>query len=159
MQFIDEYVQKRRKKVFRVGKVLPGTEMIEVPDGKGGTKKKPRSVVESLERISVENVGILVAGKGDDGVIRIGWSKCSKLDKFDSEKGREIAQQRAMKIERGPYATSQNIISTNAQQDRPQIPDIVEKAITGFVERAMRYFKSDKVLIPKSPPRDIATQN
>lgn len=73
-----------------------------------------------------QRVGVLIAvAEKDDDFVSVGWSLCSKRDRFDRVRGLEIAEGRAEKI--GHWG---------------DVPPSLEKYdLNGFQERAAKYFK------------------
>lgn len=83
-----------------------------------------------------EKVACLVAARLLDD-IGIGWSKCNRLDRFNKEIARFIAEGRANKclINKNPRCIDEKIINKDT------VPTCVKKNIYDFVKRAKKYFK------------------
>lgn len=73
-------------------------------------------------------IGILLATKKDN-VIHIGWSLCSKKDKFNKEKGMTIALGRMMFY----YIPQPGLIPFG-------IPNSIQENVAYIADRANRYF-------------------
>ena len=97
-----------------------------------------------------ERIGVIVAISVDN----IGWSQCNKKDKFDKERGKEIALGRAM------YGTKKKpalVKSTNIRFVREKIGkedaiylvgeriNLIEMEIEKMRERAKRYYKKEYI--------------
>lgn len=93
------------------------------PKGKDNTTRK--------------RVGYVVAAKDDNGVIEIGWSKCSQHDNFDLELAREIAYGRLM-------------AGSNAM-----FPAAFKAFMPEFVLRCKKYFRSNEVIEYKFYSEDV----
>ena len=74
-----------------------------------------------------KRIGLVVAEKLD-GVIHLGWSKCSSHDKFDLERAREIAYGRL-------------ITGTNMA-----LPASFKHFMPDFILRCKKYYKVDEVV-------------
>lgn len=70
--------------------------------------------------------GILVSGKDSEGLVSIGWSLCSKQDKFDLNKAYLIAEGR---MDRG--------------LDLDKVPHSISKNVDQFIDRCKRYYHVD----------------
>lgn len=75
-------------------------------------------------------VGVVV-GINDNGVIRVGWSKCNEKDgdEFNLDEGLRIARERAFKVYNTP------------------IPLCAKRQIRAFSSRCVRYFKDAKSMV------------
>ncbi len=76
-------------------------------------------------------VGIIV-GVDNNGVIKIGWSKCNLKsgDEFDLDCGMKMARERAINVECDVMT-----------------PDCIRKQVRRFGARAVRYFKGANTLL------------
>lgn len=82
-------------------------------------------LIQYIKDSKQKRIGVMYAYK-DDKNIKIGWSKCNKLDRFNRERGLEIAIGRAVEG------------SEVAQ------PRAVRKQLQEFTDRAHRYFNNPK---------------
>jgi len=87
-------------------------------------------IKEFVKNKNGEKIGVLVATSIDDFEVGIGWSKVhTQLDKFNKERGEEIAIGRAIKA-----------------KDLIYIPLSFDKKMDDFIERCRKYYK-DKEFI------------
>ena len=84
-------------------------------------------------------VGVLVGIMGEDGIPRVGWSKCHSKDKgvFSKEDGLSIALRRAMADEASPIAHSLNKWAFEGYINKNG------KKVDSFVMRCTHYFRHD----------------
>lgn len=105
---------------------------LQKPDKKMFTNFKlppTKNLICEMVRERHRRVGVIV-GLREDESIKIGWAKCNvKLDKFDREKGLDMAEARARKI-----LTS------------PKVPDCMRRQLNEFCARSIRYFKGARTL-------------
>lgn len=78
-----------------------------------------------------KKVGVLIAVLGPDKKVYLGWSKCNKLDKFQTTKGKEIAAGRAMSSR-----TPLNPIAASIRED-----------MSKFEKRIRNYYKDKEVVL------------
>ena len=112
--------------------------------------KNTRKAIEALRRVVRESdefchnrkVGAFVAVRDGDK-IKVGWSVCNELDKkkFDKNLAVKIATLRVGKVL--TYPVGHDL----AGKPKP-IPKKVRKQFESFVERARRYFKDAKEVVP-----------
>lgn len=76
-----------------------------------------------------QRIGVFVAMKYENQIV-VGWSKCNRKDRFDSDEGKELACRR---------------ISTG--RSTVVIPRGVREHLDAFVDRVKRYFKMDNITI------------
>lgn len=93
-------------------------------------KDHTMTIYEHVRNYFGRRIGTLVATKQGEQVV-IGWSKCTRTDKFSSAKGREIALTRA----------------TRNRTPSVLFPLRLCKPVAAFACRAARYFKTDKVAL------------
>ena len=84
---------------------------------------------QELKRVQAEKVGVFVAVKTSPETVKVGWSKCSKLDRFNTINGLDIACQRAMGMYQGTY----------------EVPKQFSTNLEDFLARCKRYFKGATV--------------
>jgi hypothetical protein len=77
-----------------------------------------------------QKVGVVV-GLLDNGVIKVGWSKCNtRMDNFDRDSGLRFAKERC-------YGNMSSTI----------IPTCMKKQVRQFSARCIRYFKDAEKLV------------
>ena len=98
-------------------------------------------VIKRGEKSKVRRVGIFAAVKDQDEIVRIGWSLCKAKvgDKFNYQDGVTIALKRASKAQ-----------CINA------MPLSLAKKLDRFIDRAKRYFKTDKIVVSSEVPKQLA---
>lgn len=72
-------------------------------------------------------IGYIVAGKDENGMIELGWSKCASHDTFDSDLAREIAYGRL-----------------SSGTNKP-LPAAFKTFMPEFVLRCKKYFQSNDI--------------
>jgi hypothetical protein len=81
-----------------------------------------------------QRIGVLVAMKVEDiddkTHVVVGWSKCNRKDRFNSDSGKELAIRR--------IGTGRTTVA---------IPRGVREHLAKFTDRAKRYFKIDQITI------------
>jgi hypothetical protein len=88
-------------------------------------EKTMKKILVEYVRFNGKKVGVVVATNKHE----IGWSQCSKKDKFDKKRGLEIAIGRAR-------------IGTSTNPAKIKNKDIVTPIIDKMTDRAERYFKN-----------------
>ena len=81
-----------------------------------------------------KRVGVLLARKikGKKQRVLVGWSKCKvKVDKFDVEIGKQIAEGR--------------IKARLDKREQHEVPPSIAPAVKAFIDRCKLYFKTKKV--------------
>lgn len=82
--------------------------------------------------------GVMLARKVKDNKkakVLVGWSKCKlAVDKFDADRGKEIAEGRI----------TQRLLG---KENKSKVPHSIKESVKEFVERAKRYFKTEKVKV------------
>ena len=92
--------------------------------------KTPPTMIFEYVKERKHKVGVIVGLKQDDGVVRVGWSKCNlKKDRFSFAEGMSLAQARAIKM-----------------ADSPKLPACLEKKTRQFGSRCLRYFKGIRAI-------------
>lgn len=87
-------------------------------------------IVQYLRNNKNHRVGVLVAVKFENRIL-YGWSLACKLDKFDRDRGIEIAKGRALASD----------VKDRKEEDERKIPHQVLKEMPEFQKRAERYYK------------------
>lgn len=95
-----------------------------------------KSLVQYVRTKKGQPKGTMVAYRGDDNKIYVGYSLCnSKVDKFDRQIGMRKAVERALTQDKYDDVTLKNFVD--------KIPQSVVKPLDAFLERAERFFKSE----------------
>ena len=88
-----------------------------------------------------ERIGVIVAISVDN----IGWSQCNKKDKFDKERGKEIALGRAMYgTKKKPAFVKVSHIGFVKKKLIGRV-NLIEMEIEKMRERAKRYYKKEYI--------------
>jgi hypothetical protein len=85
-----------------------------------------------------EKVGVMVAIRDLDNRIKIGYSQCNPLDKFDADKGLAMATGRALKHFDRLYTYNLNVYVDDILEE---IPTHIKKVLINFILRSLKYFK------------------
>lgn len=126
------YVRKYNvvKKNFSIGDVFINTVENGQPvfvDLKSRINLKNENSFITVINRSTKKIGVLTSVKGEDGIVRIGWSRCYHSewgkDKYDPEKGKRLAKERAIK----GYSV--------------KIPNSIVSEAVKFAHSAAKYYK------------------
>lgn len=87
--------------------------------------KRKHSIIQYIRNNKGKPLGILVATKDDKG-FSIGYSLCNKRDRFDKERGLDIAFGRADTWTLIPH----------------DMPRVISENVPGFLERCKKYYRT-----------------